>query len=155
MSANSSIQFTVDSSAYGINGRPPCPNDHLEFFGGLERERVLHSENYVSLMFHLPLPPLLELFEHTLPRVRLFTSFPNPSGYCLHGCACVIYSGTSDNEHSDEQTTSHQWTNSVPPADNSMQSIHSRPPTKGHLQPLNNGQKSSPQLSLGIHYKLQ
>ena len=38
MSANSLIQFTVDTSAYGINGRPPCQNDHLEFFDGLERD---------------------------------------------------------------------------------------------------------------------
>ncbi|CAI8007057.1 Tolloid-like protein 2 [Geodia barretti] len=38
MSANSSIQFTVDSSAYGINGRPPCQNDHLEFFDGMESD---------------------------------------------------------------------------------------------------------------------
>ena len=38
MSTNSSIQFTVDSSAYGINGRHPCQNDHLEFFNGLESD---------------------------------------------------------------------------------------------------------------------
>ena len=38
MSANSSIQFTVDTSAYGINGRHPCQNDHLEFFDGLESD---------------------------------------------------------------------------------------------------------------------
>ena len=38
MSANSSIQFTVNSSAYGINGRLPCSNDHIAFFDGLERE---------------------------------------------------------------------------------------------------------------------
>ena len=38
MSANSSIEFTVDSSAYGINGQHPCINDHLEFFDGLESD---------------------------------------------------------------------------------------------------------------------
>lgn len=27
-----SIRFVVDSSAYGINGRPPCAHDHIEFF---------------------------------------------------------------------------------------------------------------------------
>ena len=36
MSANSSIEFNVVSSAYGINGRPPCERDYLQFFDGLE-----------------------------------------------------------------------------------------------------------------------
>ena len=35
-STNSSIQFTVDSSAYGINGSPPCTHDYLEFFDGID-----------------------------------------------------------------------------------------------------------------------
>ena len=35
-STNSSIQFTVDSSAYGINGSPPCTRDYLEFFDGID-----------------------------------------------------------------------------------------------------------------------
>ena len=35
--ANSSIQFTVNRP-FGINGRPPCKNDHLEFFDGLESD---------------------------------------------------------------------------------------------------------------------
>ena len=30
----SRIQFIVDDSAFGINGRPPCSNDHIEFFDG-------------------------------------------------------------------------------------------------------------------------
>ena len=29
-----SIQFTIDDSAFGINGRPPCTNDHIQFFDG-------------------------------------------------------------------------------------------------------------------------
>ena len=33
-----SIRFVVDSSAYGINGRPPCPEDHIEYFEGLGEE---------------------------------------------------------------------------------------------------------------------
>ena len=28
------IEFTIDSSAYGINGRAPCPNDYIQFFDG-------------------------------------------------------------------------------------------------------------------------
>ena len=28
------IEFTIDQSAYGINGRPPCSSDHIEFFDG-------------------------------------------------------------------------------------------------------------------------
>lgn len=28
------LQFTIDSSAYGINGRSPCPTDYLQFFDG-------------------------------------------------------------------------------------------------------------------------
>ena len=29
-----SIEFTIDDSAFGINGRPPCTRDHIEFFDG-------------------------------------------------------------------------------------------------------------------------
>ena len=29
------IRFVVDESAYGINGRPPCTSDNIEFFDGL------------------------------------------------------------------------------------------------------------------------
>ena len=29
------IEFTIDDSAYGINGRPPCPADSIEFFNGI------------------------------------------------------------------------------------------------------------------------
>ena len=28
------IEFTIDNSAFGINGRPPCTSDHIEFFDG-------------------------------------------------------------------------------------------------------------------------
>ena len=28
------IQFNIDDSAFGINGRPPCTRDHIEFFDG-------------------------------------------------------------------------------------------------------------------------
>ena len=28
------IEFTVDDSAFGINGRAPCTNDHIQFFDG-------------------------------------------------------------------------------------------------------------------------
>lgn len=34
--AQQSVRFEVDSSAYGINGRPPCLHDHIEFFNGTE-----------------------------------------------------------------------------------------------------------------------
>ena len=26
--------FTVDDSAFGVNGRAPCTNDHIQFFDG-------------------------------------------------------------------------------------------------------------------------
>ena len=32
--SSSRIQFTIDESAYGINGRHPCSTDHIEFFDG-------------------------------------------------------------------------------------------------------------------------
>ena len=32
------IQFTIDESAFGINGRPPCSNDHIEFFDGTDSD---------------------------------------------------------------------------------------------------------------------
>jgi hypothetical protein len=28
------IEFNIDDSTFGINGRPPCTNDHIEFFDG-------------------------------------------------------------------------------------------------------------------------
>ena len=31
---NESIELTIDDSAFGINGRPPCTRDHIEFFDG-------------------------------------------------------------------------------------------------------------------------
>ena len=30
------VQFTIDSSAYGINGRAPCVNDNIQFFDGIQ-----------------------------------------------------------------------------------------------------------------------
>ena len=33
-SSASRIAFTVDDSAFGINGRVPCTNDHIQFFDG-------------------------------------------------------------------------------------------------------------------------
>ena len=55
------------------------------------------------------------------------------------------YSGTSDNGHSEEWTTSMQWENcSLPPC---LFIVHSfLPPKKG---PLNNGQNSHPKR---VHY---
>ena len=29
-----SIELNIDDSAFGINGRPPCARDHIEFFDG-------------------------------------------------------------------------------------------------------------------------
>ena len=34
---NYAIHFSVDSTAYGILGRPPCPTEYLEFHDGLTR----------------------------------------------------------------------------------------------------------------------
>ena len=28
------IEFSIDDTAYGINGRPPCRNDYIQFFDG-------------------------------------------------------------------------------------------------------------------------
>ena len=36
-SPGSVIEFQVDESQYGINGRAPCNTDSLEFFDGLDR----------------------------------------------------------------------------------------------------------------------
>ena len=38
VSNTTTLEFEVDSSAYGINGRPPCKKDHIEFFDGLESD---------------------------------------------------------------------------------------------------------------------
>ena len=40
VSAGKVIKFEVDRSAYGINGRPPCSNDHIEFFDGIDSNAV-------------------------------------------------------------------------------------------------------------------
>lgn len=32
-----SLQFTIDPSHYGINGKPPCNNDYIQFFDGRGR----------------------------------------------------------------------------------------------------------------------
>ena len=34
MAGAGSIEFIIDDSAFGINGRPPCTDDHIEFFDG-------------------------------------------------------------------------------------------------------------------------
>ena len=31
------IQFVIDTSAYGINGRHPCTKDYIQFFNGLQQ----------------------------------------------------------------------------------------------------------------------
>ena len=55
-------------------------------------------------------------------------------------CVTYVYSGTSDNGHSEEWTTSLQWTHCY--------IVHTfLPPNKG--QPLNNGQNARPQC---VHY---
>ena len=33
--SNARIEYTIQSP-YGINGRPPCPNDYIEFFDGTD-----------------------------------------------------------------------------------------------------------------------
>ena len=35
-----SHRFEIDSSVYGINGRPPCLDDHVEFFNGLDGDSM-------------------------------------------------------------------------------------------------------------------
>ena len=38
------IEFRIDTSAYGINGRSPCPTDYIEFFNGISNSaRSLHK----------------------------------------------------------------------------------------------------------------
>ena len=32
--SRATIEFTIDESAFGINGRHPCTRDHIEFFDG-------------------------------------------------------------------------------------------------------------------------
>ena len=36
LTTGQSVRFEVDDSAYGINGRPPCEADYIEFFNGTE-----------------------------------------------------------------------------------------------------------------------
>ena len=41
-SVANNITFEIDSSAYGISGRPPCPQDYIEFFDvvGIENQSL-------------------------------------------------------------------------------------------------------------------
>ena len=34
------IVFEIDSSVYGINGRPPCRRDHIQFFDGISNRSL-------------------------------------------------------------------------------------------------------------------
>ena len=49
---NGSIQFTIDSSTFGINGSPPCQSDYLQFFDGLE-----HNSPPLGKFCKLRVPP--------------------------------------------------------------------------------------------------
>ena len=41
---DATIQFTIDESDYGINGRDPCPSDYVKFIDGLsENDEVMHK----------------------------------------------------------------------------------------------------------------
>ena len=40
VSAQKVIRFEIDSTTYGINGRPPCQEDHIEFFNGLDSDSM-------------------------------------------------------------------------------------------------------------------
>lgn len=35
---NSTIHFTINGTAYGINGRQPCPTDYIQFFDGIHED---------------------------------------------------------------------------------------------------------------------
>ena len=54
VSGAGSIEFTIDDSAFGINGRPPCTRDHIEFFDGtgsnaLSLEKICGLTSFVTL----------------------------------------------------------------------------------------------------------
>ena len=65
------IRFTIDESAYGISGRPPCTRDNIEFFDGLDSgAESLHK----LCQFENPGP-----FTTTSSRARIvFTGTVNP-----------------------------------------------------------------------------
>ena len=71
-SSDSRVNFTIDDSAYGINGQTPCPTDYIEFFDGT-------TSNAVSLhklcQFNNPGPIITSAFQ-----------------------ARVVFSGTADSE---------------------------------------------------------
>ena len=50
------IQFTIDDSAYGINGRSPCPTDYIMFYDGMDRDAsVMHK----LCKFDIPDDPIM------------------------------------------------------------------------------------------------
>ena len=68
---NRVIQFTIDASAYGINGWPPCIRDHMQFFDGTD-------DNDVSIhkLCGMVSPAA---FSNSLSRARVvFAGFVNP-----------------------------------------------------------------------------
>ena len=62
---SAAIEFTIDESAFGINGRPPCTTDHIEFFDGT-------STNAASLEKICGLPHFYE--SDTLPIITTTSS---------------------------------------------------------------------------------
>jgi hypothetical protein len=69
---NATIQFTIDDSAYGINGRSPCSKDNVRFYDGIdENSRMTHK----FCQFDRPEHPI----ETTTSQGKvMFTGYTNP-----------------------------------------------------------------------------
>ena len=50
------IQFTIDESAYGINGRSPCPTDYVMFFDGMSEDSSMMNK---LCKYDLPDTPII------------------------------------------------------------------------------------------------
>ena len=50
------IQFTIDSSAYGINGHSPCSSDYVQFFDGMGQDS---TSMYKLCKFDIPPRPIV------------------------------------------------------------------------------------------------
>lgn len=68
------IEFRIDDSAYGINGRPPCSRDHIEFFDGT----ATNSQSLRKICGHMSVVNLDDLIVTTSSEARVvFTGSVN------------------------------------------------------------------------------
>ena len=102
--ASGSIEFSIDQTAYyGIDGRPPCGDDHIEFFDGIARnssslEKICGSRS----MYASNYPPTI--VTSSLGARVVFTGSNNPNRPDSRVGVKVFYTIGGKNFHSIRHT---------------------------------------------------